>query len=129
MLRKNGTQEARCRLLPLLPADLLSCCCSFSRNSTSKLAAHLPAGADGLRGLAILAVVFTTAILGSRAPGSTTPRVWGWGGVILFFLLSGFLITSILLTTRDSRATSTTFMCGGRCASGRCISCCWWWCT
>jgi peptidoglycan/LPS O-acetylase OafA/YrhL len=53
---------------------------------------------DGIRGLAILLV------LGSHAAGLLIAHllVPGWGGVDLFFVLSGFLITGILLRTRDS---------------------------
>ncbi|MGC9224014.1 MAG: acyltransferase family protein [Terracidiphilus sp.] len=56
---------------------------------------------DGLRGLAILAVVLYHChprLAGTWIYGAS---LWGWAGVILFFILSGFLITSILLTTRD----------------------------
>ena len=56
---------------------------------------------DGLRGLAILAVVLyhcNPRLVGTWVYGAS---LWGWAGVILFFVLSGFLITSILLTTRD----------------------------
>ena len=56
---------------------------------------------DGLRGLAILAVVLyhcNPRLAGTWIYGAS---LWGWAGVILFFLLSGFLITSILLATRD----------------------------
>jgi peptidoglycan/LPS O-acetylase OafA/YrhL len=57
---------------------------------------------DGLRGLAILAVVLYHCgymqLERTRLRGAVA---WGWVGVILFFVLSGFLITSILLGTRD----------------------------
>ena len=55
---------------------------------------------DGLRGLAILWVVLyhcKPRLVGTWIYGAA---LWGWAGVILFFILSGFLITSILLTTR-----------------------------
>jgi peptidoglycan/LPS O-acetylase OafA/YrhL len=56
---------------------------------------------DGLRGLAILAVVLYHC--GPRLQGTWIYQgtQWGWAGVSMFFALSGFLITSILLTTRD----------------------------
>ena len=55
---------------------------------------------QGLRGLAVLGVVFyhchpllvSTALYGAS--------LWGWAGVNLFFVLSGFLITTILLESR-----------------------------
>jgi peptidoglycan/LPS O-acetylase OafA/YrhL len=61
---------------------------------------------DGLRGIAIVGVLF-----GHLAPHSTpegspwlAPLVWvslfGWTGVDLFFVLSGFLITGILFRNR-----------------------------
>ena len=55
---------------------------------------------QGLRGMAVLAVVFYH----SRPRLAGTPfygaAQWGWAGVNLFFVLSGFLITSILLESR-----------------------------
>jgi peptidoglycan/LPS O-acetylase OafA/YrhL len=55
---------------------------------------------QGLRGLAVLGVVFYH----SRPRLEGTPfygaAAWGWAGVNLFFVLSGFLITSILLESR-----------------------------
>ncbi len=56
---------------------------------------------DGLRGLAILAVVLYHCHPRLEGTWIYGASLWGWAGVILFFVLSGFLITSILLTTRD----------------------------
>jgi peptidoglycan/LPS O-acetylase OafA/YrhL len=56
---------------------------------------------DGIRGIAILAVVFYHAT--ERLEGAwRTAGSWGWMGVDLFFVLSGFLITGILLDARES---------------------------
>ena len=63
---------------------------------------------DGFRGLAVLAVfVYHVALFGSIVPPHTAvDRVLsgillhGWMGVDLFFVLSGFLITGILLDAR-----------------------------
>ena len=68
---------------------------------------------DGLRGIAIILVMvhhFTyyrptsgiDALIGDVL-------FFGWAGVDLFFVLSGFLITGILLDTRDSGRYFTTF--------------------
>ncbi len=56
---------------------------------------------DGIRGLAILAVVLYHCH--PRLAGTPLYRVviWGWSGVTLFFLLSGMLITWNLLEARD----------------------------
>jgi peptidoglycan/LPS O-acetylase OafA/YrhL len=56
---------------------------------------------DGLRGLAILWVVLYHCNPRLEGTWIYYASIWGWAGVILFFLLSGFLITSILLGTRD----------------------------
>ena len=56
---------------------------------------------DGLRGLAVLAVVIYHChprLAGTWLYGAS---LWGWAGVNLFFVLSGFLITSILLESRE----------------------------
>lgn len=60
---------------------------------------------DGLRGLAILLVMATHFL---RLEGSHPLAVWGnavlrsgWIGVDLFFVLSGFLITRILIRSRE----------------------------
>ena len=62
---------------------------------------------DGLRGLAVLFVILYH--VNSTAWGTTfldrivrAPLKIGWAGVDLFFVLSGFLITGILLDTRQS---------------------------
>ena len=67
---------------------------------------HVPA-LDGLRGLAILMVMAHNFNLldDTEGPVATATDLvlnFGWVGVQLFFVLSGFLITSILLTTKTS---------------------------
>ena len=63
---------------------------------------------QGLRGLAVLGVVVyhchpllvSTALYGAS--------LWGWAGVNLFFVLSGFLITTILLESREPASRGRT---------------------
>jgi peptidoglycan/LPS O-acetylase OafA/YrhL len=56
---------------------------------------------QGLRGLAILWVVLYHCQPRLKGTWLYNVAIWGWSGVILFFILSGFLITSILLVARD----------------------------
>ncbi|MGL6095124.1 MAG: acyltransferase family protein, partial [Fimbriiglobus sp.] len=55
---------------------------------------------DGLRTLAVLAVM-----IHHWAPRTTAKLAFGPGGVQLFFVLSGFLITGILVRARDRAPT------------------------
>ena len=77
---------------------------SYSANNTfSGRPAWLPSyipELQGLRGLAVLGVVIYHCH--PRLEGTPFYRasLWGWAGVNLFFVLSGFLITSILLEAR-----------------------------
>jgi peptidoglycan/LPS O-acetylase OafA/YrhL len=68
---------------------------------------------DGLRGLAILAVLSTHASfwISDTGFGRVAVRLMSIGtyGVDLFFVLSGFLITQILLRTRDAQNRASSF--------------------
>jgi len=55
---------------------------------------------QGLRGLAVLMVFIYHCHLRLKSTWFDHASLWGWTGVNLFFVLSGFLITSILLETR-----------------------------
>ena len=55
---------------------------------------------QGLRGLAVLAVVIYHCHPRLEGTWVHYASLWGWAGVNLFFVLSGFLITSILLESR-----------------------------
>ncbi len=67
---------------------------------------HLPA-LDGIRGLAVLLVIVHHCVAGGAPPRNFTEKACevlagrAWVGVDLFFVLSGFLITGILLDTRE----------------------------
>jgi len=64
------------------------------------LPAYIPE-LDGLRGIAVLAVVFYHCNPRLQGTWIYSATLWGWAGVNLFFVLSGFLITSILLGSRE----------------------------
>lgn len=51
---------------------------------------------DGLRAVAVL-MVFSAHYMGPHHPW----MAWGWAGVDVFFVLSGFLITGVLFDTQD----------------------------
>jgi peptidoglycan/LPS O-acetylase OafA/YrhL len=66
---------------------------------------HIPA-LDGIRGLAVLLVIFYHTGGGAKSSQPIVHSIgvvnkYGWTGVTLFFVLSGFLITGILWDTRD----------------------------
>jgi peptidoglycan/LPS O-acetylase OafA/YrhL len=58
---------------------------------------------QGLRGLAVLAVVIYHCHPRLEGTWMHYASLWGWAGVNLFFVLSGFLITSILLESRNKK--------------------------
>ena len=60
------------------------------------------AALDGLRGLAILAVLCVHFRFALPAGWIKTALSFGWIGVDLFFALSGFLITGILIDTKNA---------------------------
>ena len=67
---------------------------------------HIPS-LDGLRGLAVLFVMFFHLL----NYGFLYPLFyWGWIGVDLFFVLSGFLITGILLDSKHKQGFIQSFL-------------------
>ena len=56
---------------------------------------------QGLRGIAVLSVVLYHCHPRFTGTWIYPASLWGWAGVNLFFVLSGFLITSILLESRN----------------------------
>jgi peptidoglycan/LPS O-acetylase OafA/YrhL len=86
---------------------------------------HVPA-LDGLRGTAILLVILThVRVMPTDKRLDQFFDFWrglGWMGVDLFFVLSGFLITGLLLDARGGPRTSGAFTSGERFAFSRSIT-------
>jgi peptidoglycan/LPS O-acetylase OafA/YrhL len=83
-----------------------------SRTGEASSDHHIPS-LDGLRGIAILLVLaYHFASFGTNAltnPVAYALTYFGWIGVDLFFVLSGFLITGILLDMRNVESRWRTF--------------------
>ena len=75
-------------------------------NQSTKKLDYIP-GLDGIRALAALLVIFT------HWPNNALSLKFGWIGVNIFFVLSGFLITRILLNSKshDISTYLRTFFC------------------
>jgi peptidoglycan/LPS O-acetylase OafA/YrhL len=73
---------------------------------------------EGMRALAIIAVLLCRAGVAG-----------GYVGVDVFFVISGFLITGLLLTELDDRGTISLSRFYARRIRRYCRSrcCCWWW--
>lgn len=85
---------------------------SYDTSSTFTSREHIPA-LDGLRGVAVLAIMMHHFVTMPNARGFDIPFVLaakaGWAGVDLFFVLSGFLITGILIDSRGTSGYARTF--------------------
>jgi peptidoglycan/LPS O-acetylase OafA/YrhL len=66
---------------------------------------------QGLRGIAVLLVVIYHCHPRLEGTWFYRASLWGWTGVNLFFVLSGFLITSILLASRNQAKYFRNFYC------------------
>ncbi len=90
----------------LRPGDLTNADSPFRSLTTlpiqrpSWLPSYIPE-LQGLRGIAVLIVVLYHCHPRFAGTFLYSASLWGWAGVNLFFVLSGFLITSILLESRN----------------------------
>ena len=87
---------------------------AMSRAPGAPLVAHRIPALDGVRGCAALVVCCYHLLIAGSSGGSAVRVVQamlsvGWAGVDLFFVLSGFLITGILLETQNSGSYFRTF--------------------
>lgn len=74
--------------------------CNVNLQRPTWLPSYIPE-LQGLRGLAVLGVVLYHCHPRLEGTWLYAGSLWGWAGVNLFFVLSGFLITSILFEARD----------------------------
>ena len=85
---------------------------TYDQPSTFTSQQHIPA-LDGLRGVAILVIMVHHFVTMPTARGFDIPFVLaakaGWAGVDLFFVLSGFLITGILIDSRGAAGYARAF--------------------
>ena len=101
-----------------------------------RLPGHIP-GLDGLRAISILMVIVGHLIYSNMSGGALMAHAGNYG-VRIFFLISGFLITTLLLKEYDKTQTvslknfyirrSLRISRRSMCSCSRCTSCSAWTC-